>query len=153
MTFKYFNTKLHHDRWKQKQPFTFWYCDDNFYLWKDIVGKKVSKLRSIAELRAFSVSLPGGLWGRHWWSCKHLHRRLRPYTGQMEAVKNPSNLETADMTVSVTSKIRNSYMRKTFLVFIIIHFFISECFSAWYLAVWRLYCKKIKHVCFNQDYF
>ncbi len=26
---------------------------DNFYTWKDIVGKKVSKLRSIAELRAF----------------------------------------------------------------------------------------------------
>ncbi len=25
----------------------------NFYPWKDIVGKKVSKLRSIAELRAF----------------------------------------------------------------------------------------------------
>jgi hypothetical protein len=28
-------------------------CVDNFYPWKDIVGKKVSKLRSIAELRAF----------------------------------------------------------------------------------------------------
>jgi hypothetical protein len=26
---------------------------DNFYPWKDIVGKKVSKLRSIAELRTF----------------------------------------------------------------------------------------------------
>jgi hypothetical protein len=26
---------------------------DIFYPWKDIVGKKVSKLRSIAELRAF----------------------------------------------------------------------------------------------------
>jgi len=25
----------------------------NFYLWKDIVGKKVLKLRSIAKLRAF----------------------------------------------------------------------------------------------------
>ncbi len=25
----------------------------NFYLWKDIVGKKVSKLKSTAELRAF----------------------------------------------------------------------------------------------------
>ncbi len=29
------------------------YCVDNFYPWKDIVGKKVSKLRSIAELRTF----------------------------------------------------------------------------------------------------
>jgi len=28
-------------------------CVNNFYPWKDIVGKKVSKLRSIAELRAF----------------------------------------------------------------------------------------------------
>ncbi len=53
MTFEYFNTKFHRDRWKQKQSFTFWYCVDNFYPWKDIVGKKVSKLRSIAELRAF----------------------------------------------------------------------------------------------------
>jgi hypothetical protein len=32
---------------------TFWYCVDNFYPWKDIVGKKVSKLRFIAELSAF----------------------------------------------------------------------------------------------------
>jgi hypothetical protein len=31
----------------------FGYCVDNFYPWKDIFGKKVSKLRSIAELRAF----------------------------------------------------------------------------------------------------
>ena len=53
MTFEYFNTKFHRARWKQKQPFTFWYCVDNFYPWKDIVGKKVSKLRSIAELGAF----------------------------------------------------------------------------------------------------
>jgi hypothetical protein len=53
MTFEYFNTKFHRDRWKQKQPFTFWYCVDNFYPWKDIIGKKVSKLRFIAELRAF----------------------------------------------------------------------------------------------------
>ncbi len=43
--------KFHHARWKQKQPFTFWYCVDNFYPWKDIVGKKV--LRSIAEPKAF----------------------------------------------------------------------------------------------------
>ncbi len=28
-------------------------CVDKFYPWKDIIGKKVSKLRSIAELRAF----------------------------------------------------------------------------------------------------
>ncbi len=53
MTFEYFNTKFHRDRWKQKQPFTIWYCVDIFYPWKDIVGKKVSKLRSNAELRAF----------------------------------------------------------------------------------------------------
>ncbi len=31
-----------------------WYCVDNFYSWKDTVGKKVPKLRSIAELRAFA---------------------------------------------------------------------------------------------------
>ncbi len=53
MTFKFFTTKFHRARWKQKQPFTFWYCVDNFYPWKDIVGKKVLKLRSIAELSAF----------------------------------------------------------------------------------------------------
>jgi hypothetical protein len=53
MTFEYFNTKFHRDSWKQKQPFTFRYCVDNFYPWKDIVGKKESKLRSIAELRVF----------------------------------------------------------------------------------------------------
>jgi hypothetical protein len=29
------------------------YYVENFYPWKDIVGKKVSKLRSIAELRVF----------------------------------------------------------------------------------------------------
>ncbi len=52
MTFEFF-TKFHRARWKQKQPFTFWYCVDNFYPWKDIFGKKVSKLRSFAELRAF----------------------------------------------------------------------------------------------------
>jgi hypothetical protein len=40
-------------RWKQKQPFTLWYCADNIYPWKDIIGKKVLKLRSITELRAF----------------------------------------------------------------------------------------------------
>ncbi len=57
MTFEYFNTKFHRDRWKQKQPFTFRYCVDNFYPWKDIVGKKVSKLRSIAELREFYGTL------------------------------------------------------------------------------------------------
>ncbi len=50
MTFEHLNTICHHVRGK---PFTFWYCVDNFYPWKDIVGKKVSKLRSIAELRAF----------------------------------------------------------------------------------------------------
>ncbi len=53
MTFEFFISKFHRARWKQKQPFTFWYCVDNFYPWKDIVGKKVSKVRSIAELRAF----------------------------------------------------------------------------------------------------
>ncbi len=50
---EFFNTKFHRDRWKQKQPFTFWYCVDNFYPWKDIIWIKVSKFRSIAELRAF----------------------------------------------------------------------------------------------------
>ncbi len=53
MTFEYLNTKFHRDRWKQKQSIDFWYCVDNFYPWKDIVGKKVSKLRFIAELKAF----------------------------------------------------------------------------------------------------
>ncbi len=53
MTFEQLNTIFHHLRGKHKQPFTFWYFVDNFYPWKDIVGKKVSKLRSIAELRAF----------------------------------------------------------------------------------------------------
>ncbi len=57
MTFEFFTTKLHRARWKQKQTFTFWYCIDNFYPWKDIVGKKVSKLRSIAELRTFYGNL------------------------------------------------------------------------------------------------
>ncbi len=51
MTFEHLNTIFHHAR--DKQPFTFWYCVDNFYSWKDITGKKVSKLSSIAELRAF----------------------------------------------------------------------------------------------------
>ncbi len=53
MTFEHLNTNFHHVRGKNKQPFTFWYCVDNFYPWKDIVGKKVSKWRSIAELKAF----------------------------------------------------------------------------------------------------
>jgi hypothetical protein len=56
-TLEYPNTIFHHVRGKHKQPFTFWYCVDNFYPWKDIVGKKVSKLRSIPELRAFYGSL------------------------------------------------------------------------------------------------
>jgi hypothetical protein len=51
MTFEHLNTIFHHVRGKHKQPFTFWYCVDNFYPWKDIVGKKVLKLRSIAVLR------------------------------------------------------------------------------------------------------
>jgi hypothetical protein len=55
MTFEHLNTIFHHVRGKHKQPFTFWYCIDNFYPWKDIVGKKVSKLRSVTELRAFTV--------------------------------------------------------------------------------------------------
>jgi hypothetical protein len=41
---------------KAKAAFYFFlYCVFNFYPWKDtsIVGKKLSKLRSIAELRAF----------------------------------------------------------------------------------------------------
>jgi hypothetical protein len=38
---------------KAKAAFYFWYCVDNFYPWKDIFGKKVSKWRSIAELRVF----------------------------------------------------------------------------------------------------
>ncbi len=46
MTFEFFNIKFHH-------AFTFWTCVNIFYPWKDIVGKKVSKLRSIAELMAF----------------------------------------------------------------------------------------------------
>jgi hypothetical protein len=43
MTFEHLNTIFHHVRGKLKQPFTFWYCVDNFYPWKDIVGKKVPK--------------------------------------------------------------------------------------------------------------
>ena len=55
---------IHHARWKQKQPFTFWYCVDNFYPWKDIVGKKVSKL---------TLSLTaGGPIGQHFFECKML---------------------------------------------------------------------------------
>jgi hypothetical protein len=42
MTCEHLNTIFHHVRGKHKQPFT-----------KDIIGKKVSKLGSIAELRAF----------------------------------------------------------------------------------------------------
>jgi hypothetical protein len=53
MTCEYLYTIITHARVKYKQPFTIWYCIDNFYSWKDIVGKKVSKLRSIAKLRAF----------------------------------------------------------------------------------------------------
>ncbi len=53
MTFEHLNTIFHHLRGKQKQPVTFWYCVDSFYPWKDIVGKKVSKLRAIVEVRAF----------------------------------------------------------------------------------------------------
>ncbi len=53
MTFEFLYPIITHARVKHKQPFTIWYCVDNFYSWKDIVGKKVSKLRSIAELRAF----------------------------------------------------------------------------------------------------
>jgi hypothetical protein len=57
--------KFHRARWKQKQSFTFWNCVDNCYLWKDIVRKKVSKLRSIAELRAFY-----GTFLLFWSACK-----------------------------------------------------------------------------------
>ncbi len=57
MTFEHLNTIFHHVRGKHMQPFTFRYCVDNFYPWKDIVGIKVSKLRSIAGLRAFYGSL------------------------------------------------------------------------------------------------
>jgi hypothetical protein len=53
MTFEYLYTIITHARGNHKQPFIIGYCVDNFYSWKDIVGKKVSKLRSIAELRAF----------------------------------------------------------------------------------------------------
>jgi hypothetical protein len=53
MTFEYLYTIITHARVKHKQPFTIRYCVDNVYPWKDIVGKKMSKLRSIAELRAF----------------------------------------------------------------------------------------------------
>jgi hypothetical protein len=53
MMLEHLKTIFYHVRGKHKQPFTFRYCVDNFYPWKDIVGKKVSKLRSIAELRAF----------------------------------------------------------------------------------------------------
>ncbi len=42
---------------KAKAPFTVGYCVDNFYPWKDIIRKNVSKLRSIAELRAFYGNL------------------------------------------------------------------------------------------------
>ncbi len=73
MTFEYFNTKFHRDESKSSLLLFDIICSvDNFYPWKDIVGKKVSKLRSIAELRAFygmiklltfqwlSVPEPGG---------------------------------------------------------------------------------------------
>ena len=53
MTFEYLYTIITHARVKHKQPFSIGYCVDNFYYWKDIEGKKVSKLRYIAELRAF----------------------------------------------------------------------------------------------------
>ncbi len=57
MTFEFFTTKFHRARWQQKEPFTFGYCVNNFYPWKDIVGKKVWKLRSIAELHCKSEDL------------------------------------------------------------------------------------------------
>jgi hypothetical protein len=38
---------------KNLQQFTFCHYIDSFSPWEDIVRKKVSKLRSIAELRAF----------------------------------------------------------------------------------------------------
>ncbi len=53
--FEHLNTFFHHAGGKHKQPFTFWYCVDNFYPWKDIIGKKVLKLRSIAELGRVTV--------------------------------------------------------------------------------------------------
>jgi hypothetical protein len=53
MTFEHLNTTFYHVRGKHEQPITFLYCVDNFYPWKDIVGKKVSKLRSIAELTVY----------------------------------------------------------------------------------------------------
>jgi hypothetical protein len=53
MTFEHLKTIFHYVKGKHKQPFTFWYCVDKFYPWKDIVGKKVSKLKPIAELWAF----------------------------------------------------------------------------------------------------
>jgi hypothetical protein len=59
MTFEFFTTKFYHARWKQKQPFTFWYCAYSFYPRKDIiVGKRCRSLRSIAELSAFYGTEP-----------------------------------------------------------------------------------------------
>ncbi len=67
MTFEHFNTIFHHVRGKHKQYFTFGYCADNFYPWKDIVGKKVSKLMSIAELIGrFTVKSLRTFWPRFW---------------------------------------------------------------------------------------
>ncbi len=39
MMFEHLNLIFYHVRGKYKQPFTFWYCVDNFYPWKDR-GKK-----------------------------------------------------------------------------------------------------------------
>ncbi len=41
-SFEHLKTIFHHVRGKHKQPFNFWYCVNNFYPWKYIIGKKVS---------------------------------------------------------------------------------------------------------------
>jgi hypothetical protein len=56
MTFEHLNTIFHHVRGKHKQPFTFWYCVDNFYPWKDIVGKKGVEVKdTLPNLGRFTV--------------------------------------------------------------------------------------------------
>jgi hypothetical protein len=97
MTFEFFN-KFHRDRWNQKKPFTFWYCVHNFYLWKDIVGKKVSKLRSIAELRAFYGMVL-------MWKC-----RILLFCRQVKKIprvswKNENGVLIADVTMAMQQRL------------------------------------------------
>ncbi len=115
MTFEYFNTKFHRDRWKQKQPFSFCYCVDNFYPWKDIVGKKVSKLRSIAELRAL-VLREIYLWRNPKWVSSLLIKRLvnlHDDTSHMRdstLIKNGNNFVSLIYKEIQTGSVAKSYI-------------------------------------------